>query len=61
VIDLYGLWKFDPNTQLRVSAANLLHADYDTATRYASGNTDQSAEVVTKTYWSLTARLELKF
>jgi iron complex outermembrane receptor protein len=61
VVDVYGLWKFDPNTQLRVSAANLLHADYDTENRYVDGATDQTAQTRTRTYRSLTARLEVKF
>ncbi|HEY3431509.1 MAG TPA: TonB-dependent receptor [Rhodocyclaceae bacterium] len=61
VFDVYALWRFDPNTQLRLSAANLLRADYDTANRQVYGTTDQLAQTVTKTYMSLAARLEVKF
>ena len=61
IVDVYGLWKFDANTQLRVTAANVLHADYVTATRYADTTTDQSAQTTARTYRVLTARLEVKF
>lgn len=61
IFDLYALWKFDPNTQLRLSAANLLHEDYRTADREIHGSTDQLAETVRQTYLSLAARLEIKF
>ncbi len=61
VFDVYALWKFDPSTQLRLSAANLLHADYETANREIFGTTDQTAQTVKKTYTSLSARLEMRF
>jgi len=60
-VDLYGLWKFDPNRQLRISAANLLHGDYQTDSRYADATSDQTAVTTTRTYWNLAARLEIKF
>lgn len=59
--DVYALWKFDPNIQLRVSASNLLHADYETANREIFSGTDQKAETVKKTFPALVARLEIKF
>lgn len=61
VFDVYALWKFDPRTQLRLSAANVLHADYETANREIFGNTDQTAQTVKKTYTAFSARLEMKF
>jgi iron complex outermembrane receptor protein len=61
VFDVYALWKFDTTTQLRLSAANLLHADYDTANRTLFGTTDQLATTVTQTYLTWSARLEMKF
>jgi len=61
VFDVYALWKFDATTQLRLSAANLLHADYDTANRTLFGTTDQLATTVTQTYLTWSARLEMKF
>lgn len=61
VSDVYALWKFDPDMQLRLSAANLLHADYETANREIFAGTDQTAETARKTFRSLAARLEIKF
>ena len=61
VFEVYGLWQFNPNAKLRLSAANLLHADYDTANRATFATTDQLAQTDTKTYVSFAARLELKF
>ncbi|WP_186453923.1 TonB-dependent receptor plug domain-containing protein [Denitratisoma sp. DHT3] len=61
VFDLYALWRFDPNTQLRLSASNLLHADYATANQATFGPIDQVARTVTKTYLTWAARLELKY
>jgi len=61
VFDVYALWRFDPNTQLRLSAANLLHANYDTGSGYVFGSIDQTAETITRTFLSWSARLEIKF
>jgi len=60
VLDIYGLWKFDPNLQLRISIANMLHADYATANGEVFSNTNQVAQTVQKTYPALAARLEIK-
>lgn len=57
----YALWRFDPNTQLRLTASNLLQADYDTASRHISALTDQIATTSNKTYLYWAARLEMKF
>jgi iron complex outermembrane receptor protein len=61
VFDVYALWKFAPDAQLRLSAANLLRADFDTANREIFAGTDQTAETVKKTFLALAARLEIKF
>lgn len=61
VFDVYALWKFDPNAQLRLSAANLLHGDYQSANREIFAGTDQTAESVKKTFLALAARLEIRF
>jgi hypothetical protein len=46
---------------LRLSAANLLRADYQTANREIFDDTDQTAETIKKTYLAFAARLEIKF
>lgn len=60
-LDLYALWKFNPKTQLRVSAVNVLGEDFATEARYATaagGNRTSVAEEVTT---MLRAVLEVKF
>jgi outer membrane receptor for ferrienterochelin and colicins len=59
-LDIYGLWKFSPNTQLRVSANNLVNSDYLTGSTVAYGNGGQSAAVAAKTYTTWTVKLEMK-
>ena len=59
-VDIYGLWKFTPNTQLRLSANNLLQRDYLTGSSMDTDRFQQIAAVSAKTYTSFTARLEIK-
>ena len=59
-MDLYAVWKFNPNAQLRVSAGNLLHSDYLSGSALLSAAANQSANVTAATYTTWTARLELK-
>lgn len=59
-LDLYGLWKFSPATQLRVSASNLGPEDYDTGRRFASGALTQVTTTATRTYTTVGVRLEMK-
>jgi len=47
--------------QLRLTASNLLHADYATANREVFAGMDQTAETTKKTFRALTARLEIKY
>jgi iron complex outermembrane receptor protein len=61
ILDVYALWKITPDAQLRLSAANCLHADYQTATQELFANTDQTAATIRTTYPTFVARLELKF
>lgn len=59
-VDIYGLWKFTPNTQLRLSANNLLHHDYLTGSSMDTDRMTQIAAVSAKTFTSFTARIEIK-
>ncbi|MBK9625473.1 MAG: TonB-dependent receptor [Rhodocyclaceae bacterium] len=58
--DLYGLWKFTPNAQLRLSANNALAADSLSGSQFVGTTFTQTSSVVAQTYtvWSL--RLEIK-
>ncbi|MET3130110.1 outer membrane receptor for ferrienterochelin and colicins [Oxalobacteraceae bacterium GrIS 1.11] len=61
VLDLYGLWKFKPGVQLRISAANLLGQDYDSGSTVTTNGLAQGAEVVARTYALWSVKLETKF
>ncbi|HEV7814828.1 MAG TPA: TonB-dependent receptor [Janthinobacterium sp.] len=61
IVDVYGLWKFTPGTQLRISGANLLGRNYDSGTIVNGNGLIQSAEVVARTYPVWSAKLETKF
>jgi outer membrane receptor for ferrienterochelin and colicins len=64
IVDLYGLWKFDARTQLRVSVNNLLAEEYDSASVIApvapiNGLKTASTNQRTDRTWSV--KLETKF
>ena len=59
-LDLYGLWKFNPKNQLRVSLANALHQDNLTQSSYADASGRQSSTTITPTSVVVRALLEMK-
>jgi len=59
-VDVYGLWKFTPNTQLRISANNLLNHDYETGSSMNAVGVNQLATVSARTFTTLIARLEIR-
>lgn len=60
IVDLYGLWKFDARTQLRVSVNNLLAEEFDSASAIdANGLKTASTTQRTDRTWSV--KLETKF
>jgi len=61
VLDLYGLWKINPAAQLRMTISNALNYDYLTADGQTFGPNQELAQTTSKTYPSLSARLELHF
>jgi len=61
VVDMYGLWRFDGRTQLRISASNLL-ADDATGSNIVDANGLTSyATALNPTYRQVGIRLETKF
>lgn len=60
-LDIYGLWKMDAKTQLRLSAANLLRQDQTVDRRYADGNgvLDESRTTRTFPLYRLTVEMKL--
>ena len=59
-VDLYGLYKLNPNAQLRVSANNLDPRVYDSAHSVDAGTLTQSAATATRTYMTFGVRYEVK-
>ena len=59
-LDLYGLWKFTPKTQLRVSASNMLHQDNLTQSSYIEATGKRSDTTITPTSVLFRAMLEMK-
>ncbi len=59
-LDLYGLWKFSANTQLRVAASNLLADDYLSARTITNNGLAQSAFGAARTYATWSVKLEMK-
>ena len=59
-IDIYGLWKFNPNLQLRLSANNLRANDYLTSTDVNLGGVNRLDYVTNKTYTTFSIRVEMK-
>ncbi len=58
--DAYALWKFNPNTQLRLSANNMLHDDFASASAVASRGSLFLSETSARTYTSWSLKLEMK-
>jgi iron complex outermembrane receptor protein len=59
-IDLYGLWKFSANTQLRISANNLLPRRYESDRLVETPDLLQALDTGRRTYTTLGVRLETK-
>ncbi|MBZ2206130.1 TonB-dependent receptor plug domain-containing protein [Massilia soli] len=59
-LDLYGLWKFKPDLQLRISGSNLLGDDYDTGRIVNTGALAQTSFTAAQSYRSVSVKLEMK-
>jgi iron complex outermembrane receptor protein len=59
-LDLYGLWKFSADTQLRISGNNLLPRRYESARVVETDGLAQALDTVRRTYTTLGVRLETK-
>ncbi len=57
---MYGLWKFNPKNQLRVSLANALHQENLTQSSYVDASGRLSDTTITPTSVALRALLEMK-
>jgi outer membrane receptor protein involved in Fe transport len=59
-LDLYGLWKFSPKNQLRVSLANTLHQENVSQSSYVDAGGRLSSTTITPTTMVVRALLEMK-
>lgn len=59
-LDIYGLWKFNPKTNLRVSLANTLHQDNISASTYTDATGSLRQTTTTPTTVAVRAMLEMK-
>ncbi|MFL6708770.1 MAG: TonB-dependent receptor plug domain-containing protein [Massilia sp.] len=60
-LDVYGLWKFNPKNQLRVSLANGLHQENISQSAYADATGRLSDTTIMPTYLVVRALMEMKF
>jgi outer membrane receptor protein involved in Fe transport len=60
-LDLYGLWKFTPKTQLRVAVANALHQDNYNESAFVESTGTLRDGTITPTTAVVRALLEMKF
>ena len=61
VLDMFGIWKFSPKVQLRVSVANALHQDNLSYSTYADASGTLQAATLVPTTTVLRGNLEIKF
>ncbi|MCU6433281.1 TonB-dependent receptor [Undibacterium sp. Jales W-56] len=59
-LDLYGLWKINPVTQLRLSAGNVSANDYLNSSIVTTGGINHMESSVAKTYTTWSLRFEIK-
>ena len=60
VVDVYGLWKFNPATALRVTISNLTPRDYLTGTTYIGSGFSETANTHTRNWQNVQVRMEMK-
>ena len=60
VVDVYGMWKFNPTTSLRMTVSNLVPRDYLTGTTYIGNGFSETANTNTRNWQNVQLRLEMK-
>ncbi|MCX7266184.1 MAG: TonB-dependent receptor plug domain-containing protein [Limnohabitans sp.] len=60
VVDVYGLWRFSPNTAFRVTVSNLTPIDYLTGSTYIGNGFSEIANTTTRNWQTVQLRLEMK-
>jgi iron complex outermembrane receptor protein len=60
VVDVYGVWKFNPSTALRLTVSNWVPRDYLTGTTYIGNGFSETANTNTRNWKNVQLRLEMK-
>lgn len=60
VIEIYGLWSFNPSVQLRLTAYNFLPVDYETGSSYVSASGNETSRTTMSGKMNFQLRLEVK-
>jgi iron complex outermembrane receptor protein len=60
VLDVYGLWRINERTGLRLTLSNALGRDYVTSSTYAANGVTEAATTTAPSWRSLQLRLEMK-
>jgi outer membrane receptor for ferrienterochelin and colicins len=60
VLDLYGLWKLNPSTGVRLTVSNAVPLDYVTGSTFRNGTQYESATTTAHNWRNIQLRLEMK-
>ena len=60
VLDLYGLWKVNPSTGVRLTLSNAVPLDYVTGSTFRNGTQYESATTTAHNWRNIQLRLEMK-
>lgn len=60
VVDVYGIWKFSPETALRLTVSNLVPRDYLTGTTFIGNGISETVNNIARNWQNVQLRLEMK-
>lgn len=60
VVDIYGVWKFNPATAMRLTISNLVPRDYLTGSTFTGNGISETSNTTTRNWQTVQLRLEMK-
>jgi iron complex outermembrane receptor protein len=60
VVDIYGIWKFNPATAMRLTISNLVPRDYLTGSTFTGNGISETSNTTTRNWQTVQLRLEMK-
>ena len=60
VVDIYGVWKFNPATAMRLTISNLVPRDYLTGSTFIGNGISETSNTTTRNWQTVQLRLEMK-